>query len=247
MVQSAWKYVKNNLFGNWGAGTANVLPAVLTTWANLLGTQGNKTEYELYKEQAQSYIDNARENAQMIKNQGEIALRNLSYKQALERGNDVVRVASSGSGMGGSNLDVVIRKEKIRKMNEATIRANYTNQAMMEMVNGYRNARSTYGTLAQKAEGDKYSALAAVLKGVETYVGLSVRDAKVASNIEANRQGLIDYEEETIKYQDELYNTQSLEQKKFKESATNMNIKINESLFDSNSNNFANNELSIFS
>lgn len=175
------KYLFTNPVGNTKANTWNVLPAVLTTWSNLLANKGNKTSYELYREQARNYIDTAKKNAELIENQGEIALRNLRYKNKLERGNDVVRVAAGNGNMSGSNLDLLVRKERIRKMNEQTINANFTNQAMMELSNGYRNAAHTYGTLAAKAGADKYSAIASFLKGIETYVGLQVRDAKIES------------------------------------------------------------------
>ena len=178
-INSLGKYFGHNPMGNWNAGTWNVLPAVLTTWSNLLANQGNKSSYELYKEQAKNYVDTAKTNADLIRSEGEIALRNLEYKNKLQRGNDVLRIAASNMNLSGSNLDVLVRKEKIRKMNETTLKANYNNQIMMEMVNGYRQAGNTYLNLSAKAKGDKYSAIAAILKGVETYVGLSVRDAKV--------------------------------------------------------------------
>ena len=220
MVQSAWTYLRNNFMGNWNAGTANVLPAVLTTWSNLLANRGNKTQYELYKEQANSYVDTARENAKLIKSQGEIALRNLSYKHSLERGNDVVRVAASGTGMGGSNLDVIVRKEKIRKMNEATVRANYTNQAMMEMVNGFRQAGNVYGTLAQKAEGDKWASIASILKGVEVYAALSARDAKIESDVREGHQRVKNYETEAYDQQNQYYRPDKLKSRNNKGTVT---------------------------
>ena len=181
------KYVFNNIMGNNQASTWNVLPAVLTTWSNLLANQGNKTQYELYKEQARSYIDTARQNSELIKNQGEIALMSMRQKHKLERGNDIVRVAARGGNMSGSNLDVAVRKEKIRKMNETILKANYTNQAMLEMVNGYRQAGNVYGTLRAKASADKWAPLVSILKGVETYVGLQVRDAKVIENMQTKQ------------------------------------------------------------
>lgn len=206
MVRSfLFSYLPNNIMGNWNAGTANVLPALLTTWSNLIANTGNKTQYELYKEQAKAYVDAAKDNAQLIKNQGEIALRNLKYKHTLEQGSDVVKAAVSGGGLGGSKIDVILRKEKIRKMDEATLKANYTNQAMLEIVNGYRNAGHVYGTMAQKAQADKWSVLASVLKGVETYVGLSVRDAKIEAGINAGYQKVEDVKQETIKFQDEWF------------------------------------------
>lgn len=178
-VNSFTKQIFHNPMGQWGSGTWNVLPAVLTTWSNLLGSQGSKSSYQLYKEQAKDYVSTAKQNAELIRNKGEIALRNLVYRNKLERGNDVLRIAASNAHLSGSNLDMLVRKERIRKMNETTLKANYNNQIMMEMVNGYRQAGQTYLTLAGKAQGDKYSAFAAILKGVETYVGLTVRDAKV--------------------------------------------------------------------
>ena len=181
--QSFSNYLVHNLFGNSKAGTWNVLPAVLSTWSNLLATKGNETSYELYRQQARSYIDTAQSNADLIKNQGAIALRNLQYKNKLEKGNDVLRVAAGNGKLSGSNLDVLVRKEKIRKMNEQTLNANYTIQAMLELTNGYRKAANEYGVLAAKAGADKYAALASILKGVETYMGFTVRDARVQSKV----------------------------------------------------------------
>lgn len=192
-MASFGNYLLHNLFGNWNAGTWNVLPAVLTTWSNLLNTQGNKTSYELYREQAKNYKETAEQNAKLIEQQGAIALRNLQYKNKLQRGNDVLRIAVSGGNMSGTNLDIVARKEKIRAMNEMALKGNYQNQIMMELSNGYRKAAMTYGELAAKAGADKYGALASILKGLEVYVGLSVRDAKVQSEKQAQKE-VIDYD-----------------------------------------------------
>lgn len=192
-MASFGNYFLHNLFGNWNAGTWNVLPAVLTTWSNLLNTQGNKTSYELYREQAKNYKETAEQNAKLIEQQGAIALRNLQYKNKLQRGNDVLRIAASGSNMSGTNLDIVARKEKIRAMNEMALKGNYQNQIMMELSNGYRKAAMTYGELAAKAGADKYGALASILKGLEVYVGLSVRDAKIKSEKQAQKE-VIDYD-----------------------------------------------------
>lgn len=208
-MQGFPSYLFHNIMGNWNAGTANVLPAVLATWSNLLANTGNQTQYELYKEQARSYINAAKDNAQLIKNQGEIALRNLKYKHALEQGTDVTKAAVSGGGLGGSKIDVILRKEKIRKMDEATIKANYTNQAMLEMVNGYRNAGQVYGTIVQKAQADKWSVLGSILKGVETYVGLSVRDAKIVATKNAGHTNVDNLYQETINYQNQFYGVEN--------------------------------------
>ena len=185
-------YIMKNLFGNSQAGTWNVLPAVLTAWSNLLSTSPNKTSYELYREQAKNYKDTAERNAELIKKQGAIALRNLQYQEKLQRGNDQLRIAASNSKMSGSNLDVVVRKEKIRMMNELALKANYQNQMLMELQNGYNKAAITYGELAARAEMDKKSPWLALVKGIETYVGLQVRDGKVASQL-ANQEKAIDY------------------------------------------------------
>jgi len=187
-----FKYTKNNLMGNKQAGTWNVLPAVLSTWSNLiqLHNQVSDDTFALYKQQAHSYIENARKNAELIEKQGAIALRRLEYKSKLERANDVLRVAASGSNIGGTHLDVVVRKEKIRKMDEMALRANYTNQAMMELDNGYRQAAQTYGAMYQNARNVKWGALNAILKGIETYTGLTVRDAKVQQSKDLQREYL---------------------------------------------------------
>lgn len=202
--QSFSNYLTHNLFGNSKAGTWNVLPAVLSTWSNLLSTKSSETSYELYRQQARSYIDTAQSNAELIKNQGAIALRNLQYKNKLERGNDIVRVAAGNGKLSGSNLDVLVRKEKIRKMNEQTLNANYTIQAMLELTNGYKKAANEYGALAAKAGADKYAALASILKGVETYMGLTVRDAKVQSKVTNAKEQTdfkVDAEKDNIDYE----------------------------------------------
>lgn len=171
-------YIFKNLFGNYNAGTWNVLPAVLTTWSNLLATRGSETEYDLYKEKARNYIETAKLNAELIRSKGEIALRNLEYKDKLETGADIATVGANKGNLSGTTLDVLVQKEKIRKMNEVTLQANYNNQAMLEMYNGYGQAAATYGTLAAKAESDKWGAWTSILKGVEAYTSLTLGDAK---------------------------------------------------------------------
>lgn len=213
MVASVTKYLLGNLMGNWNAGTWNVLPAVLTTWANLIGTKSNKSEYALYREQAKNYKETAQMNAELIRNQGEIALRNLVYKDKLERGADVARLGATGGNLSGTNLDVLVQKEKVRKMDEQTLRANYAQQAMMELYNGYGKAASVYGTLAAKANSDKYGVWASLFKGLEVYTQLSMRDAKVQNGIEEG------YKREGYKrdYIDVMY----------KDEATNLNAASN--------------------
>lgn len=205
MVASVTKYLLKNPMGNWNAGTWNVLPSVLTAWANLIGTQGRESEYALYREQAKNYKETARMNADLIKSQGEIALRNLVYKDKLERGADVARLGATGGNLSGTNLDVLVQKEKVRKMDEQTLRANYAQQAMLEMYNGYNQAANVYGTLSAKAESDKYGIWASVFKGLETYVGLSMRDAKVENGI---KEGYVkaEYQKDFIEtmYKDEV-------------------------------------------
>lgn len=210
MVASVTKYLFNNPMGNWNAGTWNVLPAVLTTWSNLLAVKGHESEYALYREQAKNYKETARMNAELIKSQGEIALRNLVYKDKLERGADVARLGATGGNLSGTNLDVLVQKEKVRKMDEQTLRANYAQQAMLEVYNGYTQAANVYGTMAAKAQGDKYGVWASVFKGLETYVGLSMRDAKVENAVQegykraAYQRDFID-----VEYKDDIYKINS--------------------------------------
>ena len=180
-VHSFTKYLFNNPTGNWSQNTWNVLPAVLTTWSNLFGSAGNQSTYDLYLAQAKEYIDTAEKNAALIKRKGAQELRNLEYKHKLEKGMDTVKAAGAGLNMSGSTLDVMVQKEKVRKMDEQTVRANYENQAMITLANGYASAASTYGTLHAKAKADKYNVFASILKGVERYVVSSVEDAKVAT------------------------------------------------------------------
>lgn len=180
-IHSLTSYLFDNPMGNWNQGTWNVLPAVLTTWANLVESGSNKTQYELYKQQARDYINTAEMNADLIRKEGAIALRNLEYKNKIDRGADIVKVAAAGGNMSGSNLDVVIQKEKVRKMDEQTIRANYANQALTAIYNGYNQAANTYGVLSAEATKNKHSAWASILKGVQRYITSSVEDSKVAT------------------------------------------------------------------
>lgn len=204
------KYLFHNPMGNWNAGTWNVLPAVLTTWSNLLAVRGHKSEYALYREQAKAYKETAQMNADMIKSQGEIALRNLVYKDKLEKGADVARLGATGGNLSGTNLDVLVQKEKVRKMDEQTLRANYAQQAMMEVYNGYTQAANVYGTAAAKAQGDKYGVWASVFKGLETYMGLSMRDAKVENGVQEGYKRAA-YQRDYIEamYKDDLYKINS--------------------------------------
>lgn len=171
--------VTDVLFGSNGIGTSKVLPAFLTAYANLLSTQPSETEYELYKQQAAMYISTAKDNAALIEQQGRIHLRNLMYKNKLERGEDIANIGAKGGNMSGSNLDVVMQKDKVRMMDEMTVITDYTTRAMQERVNGYRQAAGVYGTMYAKASASKTGIVASLLKGLQTYVGLSARDAKV--------------------------------------------------------------------
>lgn len=208
MVKNYGQYLFGNIMGSTPANTWNVLPAVLTTWSNLLANQGNQTQYELYKQQAKAYVDTARQNAELIKQQGEIELRNLRQKHTLQRGNDMVRIGARGGNMSGSNLDVALRKEKIRKMDELVLKGNYGNQVMQEMVNGYRQAGNVYGTLRAKASADKWLPLVSILKGVETYVGLQVRDAKVIEHARTKQANIDEAYKLVISDQIDRYGTE---------------------------------------
>ena len=186
------KTIFSNPMGNTKAGTWNVLPAVLSTWSDLIQLQNQTAPdmYTLYQKQAKEYIANARKNADMIKKQETIAIRNLQYKDKIERDNDVLRVAASNSNIGGTHLDVIVRKEKLRKMNEMAVRANYANQAAMELDMGYNKAAQVYGTLYQTGRNVKWGILNAVLKGIGTYTALTTRDAKVEQNINLGNEQL---------------------------------------------------------
>lgn len=187
-VASVTKYLFHNPMGNWNAGTWNVLPAVLTTWANLIGAKTPDSEYALYREQAKNYKETARMNAELIKSKGEIALRNLVYRDKLEKGADVSRLGATGGNLSGTNLDVLVQKEKVRKMDEQTLKADFAHQAMMELYNGYGRAADVYGTMAAKATGDKYNVLGALFKGLEVYTQLSMRDADKENRIIEGRR-----------------------------------------------------------
>lgn len=175
--------LKNNLQGNTVMGTGNLLPAAMTTLTNLLGNVGNKTTYELYKEQAKSYVDTARENVKILDEQEAIELRNLRYKNKILRGQDMVSVGAKGGNMTGSNLDIMIQKEKVRLMEEATVQGNYANKRLAEMHNGLTNAANTYGSMRARAGMDKWNIWGSIMKGLEVYVDQSVKDAvTIASN-----------------------------------------------------------------
>lgn len=208
MVDSFLTYLFRNPVGSNQLGTANVLPGVLTTFSNLLGIYGNETQYSLYKQQGQQYITAAKENAELIKQQGEIALRNLEYKNKLGRGQDVVAVAARGGNMSGSNLDVMVQQEKVRKMNENVLKGNYANQAMLELSNGYRQAASVYGQLRAKASSDKWATWASIFKGVEVYIDSAVKDAKVSAQIQQYSNKLDDLNDISIKYLKRRYGQQ---------------------------------------
>ena len=162
----------------------NLLTGSLTTLSNLLGMQGNKTQYELYKEQAREYVRAARDQADLIKKEGMIALRNMQYRNVQARGQEKLAIGAKGGQLSGTNLDVLVRQEKIRLMDETTLKANYTNQAMLELNKGYQSAASAYGAMASKAEADKAAVWAAVFKGAEAYVAGTVRDMKEVSSVE---------------------------------------------------------------
>lgn len=178
-------------------GTMNFLPAALTTLSGLLSTPVNETEYELYRKQAQEYVSNARENAKLIRQKGEIDLRNLRYKNKLERGEDIATVGARGGKMSGSNLDVVLQKEKVRKMNEAVVEGDSITRSLIEMTNGYRRAASVYGTMAAKAEADKTAVWGHIMKGLTQYVASTAQDAKLVNRMKSDRI-MLDNLDETL-------------------------------------------------
>ena len=166
----------------------NFLPAALTTLSGLLSTPVNETEYELYRKQAQEYISNARENAKLIRQKGEIDLRNLVYKNKLERGEDIATIGARGGNMSGSNLDVVLQKEKVRRMNEAVVQGDSITRSLMEMSNGYTKAASVYGTLSAKAKADGVNVWGNIMKGLTQYVASTVQDAKLDVRMKTNQE-----------------------------------------------------------
>lgn len=204
-IKDTFNYILKNPMGNKQMGTWNVLPSVLSVWSNLLANQGNKTSYSLYKQQALDFIDNAKENAELIKKKGEIDLRNLRIKHNLEKGDDLAKLGARGGNLSGSNLDVLVQKEKIRKMDEQTLTANTAIQANQEIINGYRQAYTAYGNLRAYSVSNKWSAIASIVKGIETYVGLQARDKMTISNLEAKRDTLNKYKEATWDYKENLY------------------------------------------
>lgn len=200
------KTIFKNPLGSNKAGTWNVLPAVLSTWSNLIQLQNQTSSdtYSLYKQQAREYIANAKRNADLVKKQEAIALRNFMYQEKVARDNDVLRVAVSNSNISGTHLDVVIRKEKLRKMNEMAIRANYENQAAMERSQGYNQAAQTYGLMYQTGRNVKWGVLDAILKGIGTYTSLTTRDAKVEQNLNLAK-GALDVRKAVDAAQDAYY------------------------------------------
>lgn len=205
MAQNFFSYIFKNPVGSNTIGTGNLLPAAFTTFSNLLSLQGNKSQYELYKEQAREYVKAARDQAALIEKEGAIALRNMQYKNAQLRGQEKLAVAAKGGQMSGSNLDVLVRQEKIRLMDETTLKANYVNQAMLELNKGYQAAAGAYGTMATKASADKASVWASLLKGAEVYVASTVRDIKELKAVE-NQWAMLEYQRDTTKlFYDEQY------------------------------------------
>lgn len=204
MAQNFFSHIFKNPLGSTQIGTGNLLPAAFTTLSNLMSLQSNKTQYELYKEQAREYIKAARDQAALIEKEGAIALRNMQYKNVQIRGKEKLAVAAKGGQLSGSNLDVLVRQEKIRLMDEATLKANYTTQAMLELNKGYQAAAGAYGSMATKAESDKASVWASLLKGAETYVASTVRDIKELKAAE-NKWEMLEYQRETAKlfYEDQ--------------------------------------------
>lgn len=184
MVANLFSYILKNPIGNAKLGTNNLLPAALTTLSNVLSTGNNQTQYELYKQQAAEYVNTAQENAKSIRARGEVELRNLRMRAEMERGTDISTVGARGGNMSGSNLEVLMQKDKVRKLNQAVVRGSYEEQALVELRNGYTRASNVYRTLYAKAEADKWAARAGILKGIEAYVAGTISDAKAISKLQ---------------------------------------------------------------
>lgn len=186
-----WDYIVHNPVGNSSMGTNNLLAAGLTGWGNVLQEQANRSSYDAYIRQAESYVSTALENAKLIRDQGARALLSLEERNKQVIGSDVAKLSARGTAgtkMSGSNIDVLLSKMKAQATNEAILQNSTVQAASNEIINGYRRAASAYSSLEGRAAADKYGALLGILQATGQYVALQSRDAFEIRKLDAQER-----------------------------------------------------------
>lgn len=168
----------------------NWTAALLVTGSQLLANKVPDETYDLYKQQEQAIIDAALNNAEMVKAQGEVELRNLRIKHDMAMGTDIIKVSGSGGNMSGSFLDALMQQRKYQMLDEKSVITNTVNQATAIMKEGYNNAMSVAIQAQNTAVKEKYGVYSALLAGFGTYVQSALKDKTEAARQDANNETL---------------------------------------------------------
>lgn len=168
----------------------NWTSALLVTGAHLLANKVPDETYALYKQQEQAIVDTALHNADMVRAQGEVELRNMRIKHDLAMGTDIIKVSGSGGNMSGSFLDALMQQRKYQMMDEKTVIMNTVNQATAIMKEGYNNAISVAMQAKNTAVKEKYGVFSALVAGMGAYLDGALKDKAEAARQDANDESI---------------------------------------------------------
>lgn len=168
----------------------NWTSALLVTGAHLLANKIPDETYDLYKQQEQAIIDTALNNAEMVRAQGEVELRNLRIKHDMAMGTDIIKVSGSGGNMSGSFLDALMQQRKYQMLDEKSVITNTINQSTAIMKEGYNNAISVAMQAKNTAVKEKYGVFSALVAGMGAYLDGALKDKTEAARQDANDESI---------------------------------------------------------
>lgn len=183
----------------------NWTSALFATAKNLYANFVPEEAYEIYKKQELEIMNTALANAESVKAQGEVELRNLRYKHDMAMGADIIKVSGSGGNMSGSFLDALIQQRKYQMMDEKTVATNTINQASAIIQEGYRNAANVAIQAQTTAQKQKNGVFGALMAGVDKYFELSFKDKAMAAQQDMLNESLERQKENNEKDMKERY------------------------------------------
>lgn len=160
---------------------ANLLNAsmtgLFTKLASIYSTWSSSKIYDLYEQQEELYVENAKKQAERLKVKGDIALANLRAKHALSEGTNVLAAAASGAGaLSGSTLDKLMANKKYDTRDELSQSYETTWAVDNALRNGYIQAYSTATKAYSMALTQRNNAVSSLLKGAAATVNALLTD-----------------------------------------------------------------------
>lgn len=167
----------NSWYPRWGANSINAaITGVFSALSNIVGVFSANKVFDLYEDQEKLYIAQANEEARRIQLKGDVELRNLSIKHAVQQGTQEMTAAATGGNLSGSTLDMLTQNYKYDVMDERTSSINTLWEVDNAKRAGYIKAIQTAGQAMQLAYGNRARAIAGIGTGLSTAVGALLKD-----------------------------------------------------------------------